>query len=53
MVMRFAAIGYVVALSAAHMTKDVGTDIGAVVDLGVDVAMTPNRLHLEALSPRR
>lgn len=51
--MHFAAIGYVVALGAARMTRVVGIGIAAVVDLGADVAMTPNRLHLEALSPTR
>jgi hypothetical protein len=51
--MHFEAIGYVVALSAARITKVVGIGIGAVVDRGADVAMTPIRLRLEALSPRR
>jgi hypothetical protein len=47
------AIGYVVVLSAAHMKKIVGVGIDVVVELCADVATTPNRLHLEALSPMR
>lgn len=52
-VTRFAAIGYVVVLCAAHMMRSIGVGIAVVVDLCANVATIPARRRLTAPSPRR